>query len=355
MLDKKEVYPKVDPGGMKELIESFPVQFQLARKNTHEVDFSNIDTERINNIVVCGMGGSAIGGDLVKSYLLNTIEVPIYINRDYSIPAFVNQHTLVVGSSYSGNTEETLNAFKVAGKAGAQRVAVSTGGKIAGICQAESIPIVTLPGGLPPRAALGYSFTPFLTILEILDLIENQDNYLEETVEILKRGIELYGPDNPADDNPAKELAAQLHGKLPLIYSDDNHFNSAAVRFRGQINENAKQLAYSAVFPENNHNELVGWKHLDGLSEILVAIYLYDSSIASRVKFRMRFFSEIQNNLGVETYSIESRGESLLARIFSVIQYCDWISYYMAILNQEDPMPVKIIDKLKSSLASFKG
>lgn len=352
MLDNINKINEIDSGGMIEFLREFPAQLLTGRDLAREVPLAAIDTARVENIVVCGMGGSAIGGDLVRSYAIDKFAIPIYINRDYTLPAFVGENSMVIGSSYSGNTEETLTAFTKAGELGAQRLAITTGGKLAEIAKENGLPVVIIPGGLPPRAALGYSFAPMLTLMEELGFLPDQINAIDDTYKLLSAGIEQYDLEIPAKDNAAKTLAFGLFKKLPLIYSDSEHFDAVAVRFRGQINENAKQLAYSAFLPENNHNELVGWKHIDFLKETLIAIWLRDSDMHKRVGFRMNFMNEIQEELGIQTITLETIGETLLARMFSLIQLGDWASYYLAILNEEDPMPVKIIDRLKSELAT---
>jgi len=350
MLDNENIYAEIDPDGMLELLRAFPAQLIEGRQLAGDADISAIDPDKIANIVVCGMGGSAIGGDLVKSYTIGELRVPIFTNRDYSLPEFVNGGTLIIGCSYSGNTEETLEAFSAAGKRGAQRAVITTGGRLAEIAESEGIPIIKIPGGLPPRAALGLSISPLLALLERLGLIPNQSTAVNDAYIQLLSGVENYDTEVSTNDNAAKILAYALYQKLPLIYSDSLHFDSVAVRFRGQINENAKQLAYSATLPENNHNELVGWKNIGPLDDILISICLKDRKMNDRVVFRMRFMAEVQEKLGVEAIVLESIGDTLLARMFSLIQLGDWASYYLAILNKENPMPVKIIDKLKSEL-----
>ena len=353
MLDDKNKIQATDPGKMLDLLVSFPKQIPEAREIAKKADLSAIKTKRVKNIVICGMGGSAIGGDLVRSYAIDLLKVPIIIVRDYLLPAFVGEDSLVVASSYSGNTEETLDSFAEAKNRGCQRIAICTGGKLAAIAKEENIPLIIIPGGLPPRAALGYGFSPLLTILEKMGFLPDRTDEIGETIKILEEGVKLFGIEHAWETNPAKILATQMFEKLPLIYSDDWHFNSVAVRFRGQINENSKQLAYSAVLPENNHNELVGWKILGSLSTELVAILLTDSKIHKRVKFRMDFLEKVQKNLGADVVHAQSRGDGILARMFSLIQLGDWASYYLAILNKEDPKPVRIIDDLKSSLANY--
>ncbi len=352
-MEEKKKFAELDPGRMAGLLEDFPAQLPRGREIAKAADLSSIDTSIVKNIVVCGMGGSAIGGDLIRAYALEELAVPMIINRDYRLPSFVGGSSLVIGSSYSGNTEETLDSFTEAGKRGAQRIVITTGGRIAGIAEAEKIPKIVIPPGLPPRAALGYSFSPMLTLLESFGFIPDQQKAMDETYDILLQGVERYNTEAPEEENAAKNLGRRLFQKLPLIYSDDWHFNSVAVRFRGQINENAKQLAYTAFLPENNHNELVGWKKLGPLGDIAVAVWLTDCEMHPRVAFRADFMRKVQKDCGVDTIEMRSVGESLLARMFSLIQFGDWASYYMAIFNGENPTPVAAIDRLKAALKEF--
>lgn len=354
MLDDLKKMKEIDPGGILNLLESFPQQLPEGRQLALETDISLLSGKSFDNIVVCGMGGSAIGGDLVKAYAIDELKIPLIVNRDYRLPAFVDENSLVIGSSYSGNTEETLAAFDEALNRNAKLAVISTGGKIIDIAKSKGITHTILPPGLPPRAALGYSFSPLLTLLERLNLIGDQTTAFNETFINLETGVIEFAPENNWKNNSAKNAATILHGSLPLIYTDDWHFNAVGVRFRGQINENAKQLAYSAVLPENNHNELVGWKILGSLPSVVVGVFLEDIDIYPRVKFRMEFLHGTIEELGIQSITLHSKGESLLSRMFSLIQLGDWISYYMAILNEVDPKPVEVIDKLKEALVNFK-
>ncbi len=353
MLDDMAIYKTTDPGGMLELLRAFPKQIEDGRRLAQEADLKPLAGRKFDNIVLCGMGGSAIGGDLVKSYTIDSLRLPFVICRDYDLPGFVNDGSLVIGASYSGNTEETLSAFAQALERGASAAVLSTGGKIIEIAREKGLVHIVLPSGLPPRAALGYSFSPLLTFFERLEFVADQTAFIKETVSLLEDGVDQYSPEAPWEKNVAKATATILHGSLPIIFSDDTHFNAVAVRFRGQINENAKQLAYSAALPENNHNELVGWKVLGSLSSLILGVFLEDEGMNPRVKFRMAFLKKTVQECDVETVSLRSSGKSLLARMFSLIQLGDWISYYMAILNSIDPKPVEIIDKLKTALAEF--
>ena len=353
MLNDLELYSEIDQGGMAKLLMQFYQQFDTGVELARKVDLTAFAGYEIYNILLCGMGGSAIGGDLLRAYLFDELPIPMYINRDYDIPGFVDEHTLVIGSSYSGNTEESISSFMKAKDRGALLFAISTGGKLIGIANSLGVPYLKIPSGLPPRAALGYSFIPLLGVFIRLGYARDHWADIKSTARLLKNRAEKFSPSVP--DNPAKKLATRIFGKLPLIYSSTRYFDVVGTRFRGQINENAKMLAYSSLLPEMNHNELVGWKHLFEFGKQLVPVFLTDKDDNPRVRYRMELTSDIMRRLGVEPIFLESQGESLLERIFSLIQLGDFASYYLAILAREDPRPVKIIDYLKTRLKEFKG
>lgn len=351
VLDNIKEIRKIDQNGMYDLVYQFSSQFEDALNITEAVKLPDWDTNQIKNIVVAGLGGSAIGGDLVRSYLAEKLNIPFFICRNYTLPNFVNESTLVFVSSYSGNTEETLSAYGDAQKRRAKMIAISSGGKIKEKALQDKITHVEIPKGFPPRAALGYSFVPILVILERLGFVRNEKDQIKKTKEFLISNRSKYRIELGIDENPAKKIALKLHQKLPIIYAGNDHFDAVSTRWKGQICENAKMLAYSHVFPEFNHNELVGWKILSGYRDDLMVIILRDSEDHSRVKLRMEIVKGIIEKEGVKVIEVESCGEILLSRMFSLIQLGDFVSFYLAILNGEDPTPVKVIDFLKNKLA----
>ncbi len=356
MLDNPKAYEKFDPANMYSLIYSFYEQFYTGRQIAETADYQLINPSGIKKIVVAGMGGSAIGADLLRCYSLYDLNRPLFVNRDYILPGFVDDKTLVILSSYSGNTEETLSSLEAARLLNAKLFAITSNGQIAELARELEFGLLEIPGELPPRAALGYSFVPLLTLFELWGFVRSQKKIIEKTAYVLQQGAKLLAKEQPTEENSAKKLATQIHGKLPLIYSSPR-FEAVATRFRGQINENAKTLAYSAVIPEMNHNELVGWKHLIGLEKKVQPIFLIDYEDYNRNAFRMQFVQDVMSELGVTPIVLKPpvKDVPLMTRMFSLIQLGDFISYYMAILNEEDPEPVAIIDKLKSSLKTFAG
>jgi glucose/mannose-6-phosphate isomerase len=350
-LDEIEKIKKIDQGGMYDRIYQFPSQFEDGLKRTLEVQLPNWDKNTIGNIVVAGMGGSAIGGDLVRSYLAERLNIPFLICRNYTLPHFVNSSSLVFLSSYSGNTEETLSAFEDASRRDAKIICLTSNGKVEDISTNEKIPYVRLPKGFQPRAALGYSFAPILSMLERVGLVQGEEANIKKTKDFLDSNREKYRVEIEADKNEAKKLASQLQGKLPIIYSSCDRFDAVSYRWKGQFCENAKMLAFNNVFPEFNHNELVGWKVLSDYRDDLIVVILKDKEDHPRIQKRMAIVKDIIEKQNVEVKEVESCGEGLLSRMFSLIQLGDFSSFYLAILNQEDPSPVKVIDYLKNELA----
>lgn len=346
---KQNSIQRYDKSKMQKLLIEFPKQVeeavQIGKKFRSPFRRSQIDT-----IVITGLGGSAIGGDLLRSYLAEELKISIMINRHYFLAEFVNDRTLVVVSSYSGNTEETIAAHLDAKKRRAKVLCISSNGETAKIAKKFKQPLITIPKGFPPRTALGYSFFPILIALSKMRFIKPKNADIKETVALLKKKSKLYSAVN--DKNPAIQLARQLYMKLPIIYSAADRFDIVNLRWRGQIAENAKQLAFGHVLPEMNHNELVGWRVLRRMmEEEMVALFLRDKEDHERVKIRMEVTKGIINQYASKVIEVHSEGRSLLARMFSLIYLGDWTSYYLAILNGVDPTPVKVIDYLKNELA----
>ena len=313
---------------MLRVIEDFPLQcrgaLELPRGETISGEFTNI--------VVTGMGGSAIGGDLLKSCLHNT-KIPVFVNRDYKMPDFVDKHSLVFAVSYSGNTEETISAVKDALEKNAKVIGITSGGKLADICEK----IIKIPGGFQPRAALGYLFFPMLGILHNNSTVNIKNAELNEMLNILKKKEEF--------KEEGEDLAKKLREKIPLIYSSEL-LMPAAYRFKTQINENAKLPAFFNLFSEMNHNEINAF---GGMDRKFTAILIKDAHDNARIKKRMKICQELmEERVDVEVINVQ--GEHLLSRLFSTIYLGDFTSYYLAILNRIDPSPVEVIEKLKQAL-----
>lgn len=339
---------RLDPTGMYDWIRTFPDQIADAARIGENTPLK-LKISGIRNIVVTGLGGSAIGGDLLRSYLAQELSIPFIINRHYRLPEFVGTKSLVIVSSYSGNTEETIAAHADAATRKACVLCITTNGKTMRMAKRFKHPVIAIPKGLSPRAALGYAFFPLLVALSRLRLTKNKAREIAEVVTLLRSESSVMS--NPtSSDNIALQLATRLQGKLPVIYAPTEHLDAVAVRWRGQISENAKQLAYGNVLPEMNHNELVGWKHPASLLKQMHVVFLRDNGTHKRVAMREKITHQIVSQYAGGITEVWSKGRSLLARMFSLIYLGDWVSFYLAILNNEDPTPVKVIDYLKEEL-----
>jgi glucose/mannose-6-phosphate isomerase len=348
-----EEIARVDPSGMRSLIFNFPRQVEeaVAIGTASKIKFP---ISKINNIVVSGLGGSAIGGDLLRSYLADEIGVPITVSRNYLLPEYVDERTLVIVSSYSGNTEETISSHHDAVKRKAKVLCITSGGSVKQFAAKKKQPVIEIPGGLPPRAALGYSFFPTLIVLSKLGFFKSKKKEIEETIVLLKEKAEVYG-DGASQNNPSLSIARSLQGKLPVVYSSVDRFDTVNVRWRGQISENAKTLAYGHVFPELNHNEIVGWEVLKDQMKKIHVVMLRDTEDNPRIRLRMDITKDIIRNFADGITEVHSEGKSVLARLFSLLYLGDWMSFYLAMLNGIDPTPVKKIDFLKSELAKVRA
>jgi glucose/mannose-6-phosphate isomerase len=341
-----------DPKGMHNWIADFPKQIEDAVRIGKEAKIK-LNAKGVQNIVLTGLGGSAIGGDLLRSYLAEELEVPFAVNRYYTLPEYVGKNTLVIVSSYSGNTEETIAAHKDAMKRKARVLCISTGGEIAKTAKKFRQPWIQIPPGFSPRAALGYSFFPLLIVLSKIGFIKAKDKAIKETIQLLKnKSILFSNPESP--ENAPWKLAERMKGKLPVIYSPVEHLDTVNIRWRGQIAENAKQLSSGHVIPEMNHNELVGWKVLTEIMKQMHVVFLKDIGTHKRVAIREGITKQIVSQYAGEVTEVASEGKGLLARLFSLIYFGDWVTLYLAILNNVDPEPVAIIDFLKNELSKVK-
>ena len=345
-----EEIQKYDGSDMFSVLKSFPSQVEDAIRIANDFEFKNLKPGGISNIIVSGLGGSAIGGDYVRSYAGYELPVPMIINRGYNLPAFADENTLVIISSYSGNTEETLSAFKEAIERKCRIVCITSGGEVERIAVENDLDIVKVPGGYQPRCAIGYSFFINLKLLIKLGLISPREGEIDYTIKHLHNLSGKYS-DHTLEGNNPLSVAEALHGSLPVIYSSSDILDTVNMRWRGQISENAKVLAYGNFFPEMNHNELVGWKLNEEILRKIVVVSLIDPDDNERVKLRMEITSEIFSKEAAGMVAIESSAINKLGRIMELTYLGDWVSFYLAILNKVDPSPIDVINYLKGKLA----
>ncbi|MCQ9207826.1 MAG: bifunctional phosphoglucose/phosphomannose isomerase [Omnitrophica bacterium] len=343
-----------DQQNMRSVLADFPKHcqeaFQLGKKISLPLDFA-----KVKNILFSGMGGSAIGAEIVSSYLRKEVKVPIGLNRDYSLPEFVNKETLAILISYSGNTEETLSAYEEAFEKRAKIVILTSGGKLADLAKKRGHPYIIVPSGFPPRVALAFVSFPTLAFFSQMHLIQDKQNQIDEISTLLEKlKQKSLGLAVEKESNPAKALAERLFDNFCVIYGSSEHLSAVVTRWRGQLAENSKILSSSHLLPEMNHNEIVGWQHPKEILEKFVAVFLRDKQDHPQVQKRIEINKEILQKEGVRLEEVWSQGEGLLARIFSLIYLGDFLSYYLAVLNGEDPTPVKRIDYLKRRLKELK-
>jgi glucose/mannose-6-phosphate isomerase len=326
-----------DPSGMLADVLAQPHQFEDALWRTESAGIKRRDFSR--GVVICGMGGSAIGGDLAAAAIGPRATAPITTIRGYHLPAWVGADTLVVCASYSGNTEETLRCFEQAGAAGAPRVAVTTGGKLAdGARAAGDVPVIGVPSGMQPRAAVVYMTVTALQCAELAGAAPSLGSEIEEAAAVVG---EL-----AADHDQAKEIARTLEGRIPVVYGGPST-TAAARRWRSQFNENSKLPAFYGELPEAHHNEVVGWHHA---GDALHAIVLESNHEDARMARRFDVTAEVMEAAGLPATRLAGKGESAVAQVMSLVLLGDLASVYLAVLRGIDPTPVDEIEALKTRL-----
>ena len=337
---------EVDPHGMYDLIRNFPEQWNEARALSQKIQL-DITLGELEEVVVVGMGGSAIGGDLLRTFTWNQSPIPVLVVRSYTLPASVGLKTLVIASSYSGNTEETLAAFEEAYRRGSHVFCISSGGELLQRAEEYGVPYLRIPAGMPPRAALAYSLVPLLSIAHQVGFARIYEEDWDEAAEVLTRLAADFG--DPSD-NMALRIARALKDRLPIIYSSTGLLEAVNLRWRTQLNENAKTLAFGNLYPELNHNEIMGWEDTEWLVKRAAVITLRDKEDHPRVQLRMSIVREMLAHQVGFWAEIDTRGEGRLARMLSLVHLGDWVSLYLAVLRGVDPMLIRSIDRLKAAL-----
>ncbi len=345
---KTEIIKKFDRHNMLDLLLGLPAQCRNALELSRAVQLPK-NFAGINKIVISGMGGSAVSGDILRSFLSKRIRVPILVNRGYTIPHFVDSSTLFFVNSYSGNTEETLSAFEKARAQGAKIIGVSSNGKVAKFCRRYSLPLYSPPGGQPPRSAIGYLFFPLLQALISLRMVRNINGEIEETIAYMERKVKSYAPERR--DNLAHTFTRKVFGYMPIIYGSGEAAGTCAFRWKTQFNENSKVTAFSNTFPELDHNEIMGWEGPRDITKKFVLFVLKDKGDSKRMEKRIKITLDVIGKKLHAVYEICGEGRSPLTRMFSLILLGDFLTFYMAIARGVDPTAIKGINILKERLA----
>lgn len=328
---------------MDTLIEKFPAQLKEAMEIGEAATIAK-HAEPIHKIYVAGMGGSGIGGDFVAEFIAAECKVPYIIGKSYDVPAYIDKNTLAIVSSYSGNTEETLSAFDQLLNADAKIICIASGGQLLQRAESLNLDCVKIPSDWPsPRACLGYSLVMQLHVLHKLNLIGS--GLLHD----IKASIDLIKYDQDDIRKIAKEVAQKVYGKTLVIYTTDR-MESVAVRFRQQVNENAKLLCWHHVIPEMNHNELVGWKNK---RSDLAVLYFRNKDDFKRNAIRININQEIIGKLVPTIVELYSKGKSLVEKSMYFVHLGDWVSWYLSELHQVDAIEVDVIDYLKKELSKM--
>ncbi len=330
---------------MFEMIQAFPSQLEEAMHIAAQA-LINQHAHPIQKIFISGMGGSGIGGEFVESFLRSSCKVPVFVGKSYDAPAWIDIHTMVIISSYSGNTEETISAFQQLKNSGAKIVCISSGGEIIRLAKENKLDFVQLPSGWSsPRACLGYSLVSQLSVIHALNLIDSSFKIdLSETINRLK---------SESSDliEKAKQLAAVLQSKMIVIYTTDRN-EPVAVRFRQQINENSKMLCWHHVIPEMNHNELVGWRWKQ---DALAVLFLRNADDHERNQARIELTKEIVSHYSSAVVEVYSKGNSLIERSIYLVHLLDYVSVFLADYNKMDATEVRVIDFLKTELSKLES
>jgi len=346
-LDDAAFVLRHDPKGMYGLTVAYPEQIREAVGGGGAFPWPQ--KKKPNLALLTGLGGSAAGGDFVRALFEAHGDIPFFVNRDYHLPHYVGKDSLVFAVSYSGNTEETLSAYAQAKEAGAQIVVVTSGGKLAEWGETDGFPVVRIPGGQPPRTALGYNLMPVVVACEVFGLLPTQD--YGALVELLQSCAAEWCVETAYDGNEAKRLAFALHGRLSVLYGLGQWQGLVANRWKGQINENAKNMTFANTYPELCHNEILGWVLADrqGVAE-WVGIVLEDGTESAKMKARERVTAGLVRGL-CTFHRAKARGGPLIERMLSLAYLGDFVSLYLAALNEVDPENIDSINTLKTELA----
>jgi glucose/mannose-6-phosphate isomerase len=346
-LDDIKTIEKIDKSNMRKLLYEFPYQGGKIVQLMEHVKIPPAYKE-VKNIIVTGMGGSSIGGDLLKNFLRDRLKIPLAVNRSYTLPHWVGKETLIICVSYSGNTEETLSAYKIGKECGSKLMVISSGGELTELAKDDGFPNILVPeGGIPPRTALGYLFFPQLFVLKILGFVKIEDEELSEATQILENLREEINIQKPKNENTAKKIAGEIYQTVPLIYTISDYLEAVAIRWKTQINENSKNPVYCEFFPELDHNEIMGWKGNGELTRKFSLIVLRDAGDSDRMTKRIDITSSLIKEKAAKFLEVYSRGKGLLARMLSLIYIGDYVSFYLGILNGVDPTAIESISNLK--------
>jgi glucose/mannose-6-phosphate isomerase len=342
----RELIARVDASGQLDDILALPEHLRDALWRVESAIMQDWDTSA--GLVVAGMGGSAIGGALARAALGDHASRPIFVTRAYGLPPWTTPETMVLCASYSGETEETLACYESAGALGAKRTVVTTGGRLAEMARADGVPVIPLPGGFQPRAAVAYMIVASLEVAALCGAGPRLTSEIDVAASHVEQLVAEWGPD-ASEGSLAKEVARGLLGTTPVLVGA-GLTSPIAYRWKTQINENAKQPAFTGELPELDHNEIAGWEGAGDVGRFS-AVFLDDSDTHPRIKQRMELSERVIAGNAVASFRLETRGQTAIERVISLVLLGDLVSIYLAALRGVDPGPVKVIDDLKDELS----
>lgn len=351
----KSPAPTIDDHNMFDAIYTFAEQMETAQTIGKNIQL-NRNYANIERILFAGMGGSGMAGAMTRTLVQHETSIAIDVHQNYDLPTWVNEKTLVICISYSGNTEETLSCFEAAHKKGAPIIGVTSGGTLLEKLALHNYDFIKVPSGLPPRAALGYLSVPLIYLMEKLGITQSDmQSALDNTIEDLKKYREMWCAKN--DDNTTYYYGTRLNECMPVIYGEDGTTGCIATRWRAQFAENSKMIARTHILPELDHNEIVGWQQNQDLLKRSVVIWLNDKRMHPRNIARQKITKEVIEGMPIIQLEFEAPGDTWCQRMFTLVHLGDWISYWCAIEHKVNPTTIANIDTLKSRmrLASLKG
>lgn len=346
MLDDIDGMRKIDKNNMLTYCTEAANHYKESLKNTEKI---KLDYPSPENVIIAGMGGSAIGGELLKDFTRGTAHVPVEISREYCLPAYASKKSLVLLVSYSGDTEETLSSFLDAVNRKCMVFCVSSGGNLIKYAKKLNVPHLQVQGGMPPRAALPHMFLPLLKCMEKINMAPKVSDDFSEATKVLQKVSIENAPNKPANENFAKTLAQNLFDPTPVVYGF-GVYRGVALRFKQQFNENAKVPAKWEAFSELNHNETMGWENAKELAKCYAVVFIRDKSEPVEIRSRIETTKTLMQPTVSKMFEVWAQGKSNLAKMLSTILVGDFTSVYLAMLRKVDPTPVKTVDAMKEKI-----
>jgi glucose/mannose-6-phosphate isomerase len=349
MANNNDTITSIDKANMLEGLARFPEQIKESLAIAETVE--RFGFLKIDNVIIAGMGASAISGDIMGCLFRDKLDVPLIVNREYDLPKWVNKDTLVICISYSGNTDETLSAFKLAYQKKCKIICISTGGKLQEFAEKRQVPFVKVPSGIQPRAATAYLLFPSIIFLKKIGLLKTTiDADIQETIVVTQDLISMIHKTMPEENNLAKQIARQLYNTIPQTYGW-GIYTPIAIRWRHQFNENSKLIARSDIAPDCNHNDIVGWSANPEISKQFTCVVFRDKDEESLdMTTRLNFMRDLFQNTAKAVIEVSPKGKSQLAKMMYLMCLGDFCSCYLAVLRGIDPTPIDIINELKKRL-----